>query len=82
MEMVKEDAAKMKKFQSNIENIQGLSLDIFKYFYLHNISEALKKERPDEPQSRDRERSDRDRNDRERSDRDRGGHVPKCKKFF
>jgi len=25
MEMVKEDAAKMKKFQSNIENIQGLS---------------------------------------------------------
>merc|ERR1711990_541547 len=56
MEMVKEDAAKMKKFQSNIENIQ----------------EALKKERPDEPQSRDRERSDRDRNDRERSDRDRG----------
>ena len=23
MEMVKEDAAKMKKFQSNIENIQG-----------------------------------------------------------
>jgi nucleolar protein 56 len=34
--------------------------------------EALKKERPDEPQSRDRERSDRDRNDRERSDRDRG----------
>merc|ERR1712035_298126 len=49
MEMVKEDAAKMKKFQSNIENIQ----------------EALKKERPDEPQSRDR-------NDRDRSDRDRG----------
>ena len=24
MEMVKEDAAKMKKFQSNIENIQGM----------------------------------------------------------
>jgi len=58
MEMVKEDAAKMKKFQSNIENIQ----------------EALKKERPDEPREReksDRDRSDRDRSDRDKSDRDR-----------
>merc|ERR1711990_1163488 len=53
MEMVKEDAAKMKKFQSNIENIQ----------------EALKKERPDEPQSRDRERSDRDRSESDRKSR-------------
>jgi len=55
MEMVKEDAAKMKKFQSNIENIQ----------------EALKKERPEESSRdrSDRDRSDRDRSDRDRSDR-------------
>jgi len=66
MEMVKEDAEKMKKFQSNIENIQ----------------EALKKDRPDESsRDRDRDRKDSssrvERKDSRRDDRDRRETKPR-----